>query len=487
MRSFLPPFMTTFFIAMFVLNMQFLWKYIDDIVGKGLEVSIIIELLFYQSLATTPLALILATMIASVMTLGNHAERFELASMKSAGISLMRVMRPLLVATLCIAGISLFFSDKIIPVASLKFKSRLYDIRKQKPALSLDAAQYNYDFQNFVIYIDSKSSDNTEIRGVRFYDHTRHQGNVNQTNAAKGTMYYSDDKQFMIMNLVDGERYEKVMTDDAKQMSTQPFVRMKFKEFGCMFNLKEFEMKETDEDLFKNHYSLLSIKQLWKSIDSVSFRLKSQYAQMALNADIRFYFAAQSTNGLPPEKREATRTYSPPTLLAPDPNFQGKTRFLDQFPVAQRKELCTLAQSGVADIQSNATAVLKNTQSVREGHVLYENEIHRKFALAFACLLFLFIGAPMGAIIRKGGFGWPILIAIIFFTVFFVLSLVGEKMSKSLAWPPYVGMWFPTYILLPLGVLLTWKASKDSKVFDLQIIEKIKSLLQKLPKRKSNA
>ncbi len=472
LRGFAAPFITTFFIAMFVLNMQFLWKYIDEIVGKGLEVQLIIELLFYQSLAMMPLALLLAVLIASVMVMGNLAERYELASMKSAGVSLTRTMRPLIVLTTLIAGFSFFCSDNIIPVASLKFKSRLYDIRRQKPTMSLDAGQFNYDFQNFVMHIKSKDAQKNILNDLKVYDHTSGRGNVSQVNAAKGEAYYSIDKRYLILKMHDGERYEEIQNNNDLRSNNYPVMRMKFKEYQSMFDLAQFDMSKTDEELFKNHYSLLSSRQLYESLDSLYRREIDIVSRLKINADPVYAFARKSTIEQlirnQNKNRDSIRTYTPAQALLDmqGAKIKAEKPYLETIARTDRDKIINTALSSTRNLSSYAEQSIVELHEHRVEKAKHLNEIHRKFSLAVACIIFLFIGAPMGAIIRKGGFGWPILIAIIFFTIFFVASITGEKLSKNLSLPPYIGMWLANIVLLPLGVFLTDRAMRDSALFN---------------------
>lgn len=466
-RGFVPPFITTFLIAMFVLNMQFLWKYIDDIVGKGLEVSVIFELLFYQSLAVIPLAMLLGVLIAAVMVFGNLSERYELVTMKSSGISLSRAMRPLILIVGLLCCFSFLFSDRVIPVASLKFKSRLYDIRKQKPTMSLDPGQFNYDFQNYVIYIGEKDASTQHLGNIRFYDHTKHRGNVNQTNAVEGDMFLTPDKRYMVMQLGAGVRYEDVDAGSNKRAKKYPFSRMSFSSFTTLFDMKQFDMKQTDEDLFKNHYSLLSTRQLVKAMDSIQRYAGTRLEQMPLSMDPSYTYTKRSTMGVRPEKRDSARIFSPKELATTLPDSVSKaSSFASIFPIATQKKLYASAYTTASNMQHVAENVCLEMDTYRQSFILFENEIHRKLSLAAALMIFLFIGAPMGAIIRKGGFGWPILIAIIFFTVFFVLSIMGEKMAKNELLPSAVGMWLPCIVLLPIGVILTRKAANEAQLFN---------------------
>ncbi len=466
LRSAISPFLTWFVVGMFVFNIQFLWKYIDDLVGKGLEIALIAELLLYYSLAAIPSALLVAVIVSAVMVMGNLAEYYELSSIKSAGVGLLRAMMPLLAGATVVAAVSFFCSDQLIPVASLKFKSRLYDIRKQKPALSLDAGQFNYDFQHYAIYIASKGNDNKSLTGIRFFDHTQHRGNINQTNAAYGEMYYTPDKRYMVMRLFDGERFEEVQGEE-KRMKNKPFLRMSFKAYSSLFDLAQFELKETDEDLFKNHYSLLSSRQLLSALDSVDRRRLLRLSHLSANCDPMFHLARTTTEGVAVENRAQLRRYAPaelPRMEIPE----DKSTFAQFLPDTLLRGAYSRAQGNSTNIKTFAEAIVKEAEATQQGRVLYENELHRKLVFSFCCLVFLFIGAPLGAIIRKGGFGWPILLAILFFVLFILLSMVGEKLAKNLVLPSFWGMWMPVYVLSLVSLFVTFRALGDANPFDFR-------------------
>ena len=474
---------------MFIFNMQFLWKYIDDIIGKGLDLSIILELLFYQSLAMIPRAMVFGVLIASVMTLGNLAEHYELVSMKSAGLSLFRIMLPLLFFAATLSVISFVFSNLLIPVTALKFKSTLHDIRKQKPALNFDEGQYNNDFKNVSIYVGQKNKDGRILEGLKIYDHTVAGGYKGQTNAKKGGLYYSKDtihqkvkrqiqdsvvyqdtvinRSFLVVKLSDGTRYEELEAKPERP-TAYPFMQMNFKTYTTLFDLSEFEFNETNENLFKGHYSLLTAKQLLRAMDSLYNKRVQRYTVLKRNADALFQFRREGivltdTSVLPPERYY--KSYIPPTLTGDLPRVD--TNFVKMgacIPTSKKSYIYQRAIGFCQNIKGQAHGLAQYLKTNKRIHVEHENEIHQKFSFAFACLLFLFIGAPMGAIIRKGGFGWPILVAIIFFMMFFVLFLVGKNLATNLEITCWIGSWLPNLVLFPFGLFLTYKAFNDSRV-----------------------
>jgi lipopolysaccharide export system permease protein len=419
-------------VAVFIFNMQFLWKYIDDIVGKGLELKIILELLFYQGLAMVPRALVFGVMIASVMTMGNLAEHYELVSMKSAGISLMRILAPLFILVGFLAIASFIFSNNIIPVTALQFKTRLYDIRKQKPALDLEPGQFNNDFKNMVIYIGEKDRNSQKLKDVRIYDHSKQNGNSSQTNAKLGELY--------------------------------------FKEFRTVFDMSEFNFTETDKDLFRKHHSLLTSRQLKKAIDSILIRRDKRIVEMQNSCDNFYYFRKLALPVKDNSKKiPAKRNYQPSKAVT----ALSLSKFSDVFTKDERHTMYMRAQGFARNVKTQSDNLYRNFPRFQEEVAAHENELHLKIIFSVACILFLFIGAPMGAIIRKGGFGWPIFISFSFFMGFFVLHLTGERLATGLVWPTWMGSWLPIWSLFPIAVLLTFMAMNDSRTIPLGFIRRL--------------
>jgi len=441
--------------------MQFLWKYIDDIIGKGLETTIILELLFYRSTALIPLALPIAVLISSVMVMGNLAERYELASMKSAGIPLLRIMAPMicLVGLVCIG--SFVSSDTLIPYSNLKFKSRLYDIRKQKPSFSLEEGSFNDDFGETIIRIGKKSEDGKDLTDVLIYDHSTNRGNDNQIIAKRGEMYYTPSKRYLVMKLYDGCQYSELVPKNREEGQRYQHLRTSFKEWEKVYDMSEFDLTETGENSFKNHHTMLSTRQLSNGIDSLKERKETR--RLMLNKQVKhFYFPRRS--------HDTTRTrlsQEMDTIVVGD--YEGT--MLTTIEESKRAMAVSKAASLARNVKNYARSIQDEMPRIDETIAKFKLEYNRKFSLATACMIFLFIGAPMGAIVRKGGFGWPILIAIVFFVFFIMLNIIGEKLAKEMVVTPEFGMWMPCIVLAPVGVFLTSKAMRDSKMlsFDMYI------------------
>ena len=505
-RSFLPPFIAAFFIAMFVLIMQFLWSFIDEIIGKGVSAFDLFELMFYRSLTLIPLALPIGILLSSVMVFGNLSERYELSALKSAGVSLFRIMAPIVGCGILVAAFSLYTSDKLIPLSMLKFQSRLWDIRNQKPALSLEESIFNDDFDNFTIRIGSKHRDNRTIEDIIIYDHsTSSRRNYNMLVATKGEMYISDDQQDFVMKLYDGYQYQEV--DQSGGSRHHAFARTHFTEYTKFFSLSEFELGQIDESLFESHHMMKSMGKLVEEIDSIDARyfrntlkglhdfnnilsnreavnhiLKDESQPLdsaALNIQRTEVAKAASgaeqaprTNPGIPVAKQANNAqlkrarYRAPLMTVLDtlPADADWNVVYASFNERSQKQFVTSATSRVKAFRDNSRR-LKASQEVIElnriGHVY---ELNIKMALAMMCIIFLFIGAPMGAIVRKGGYGYPLLVSIVFFTVYIILTIMFDKLADGRKINAILAAWAPCLIILPISAFLTYKAMNDSKL-----------------------
>ncbi len=506
-RGFIPALIVTFFIAIFILVMQTLWLYIDDIAGKGVGIFLLIELIAYMAVSFVPMALPIAVLISSVMMLGSLAERYELSSFKSAGVSLLRVMLPLMVFTVLIGLVSFFSANNIIPVANLKFKSRLYDIRKQKPALNLEEGVFNDDFEGYSIRIDKKNADNRHIQGVLIYDETE-AGNDKLTiiTADRGEMYMTDNQRYFILHLFDGHQYSEIKPGK-KNKNASPYTRVKFREWTKVFDLSEFDMNRTDERLFKSHRTMLSVRQLRAAIDSMDMKKERFLQKFTDNNDgfYTFYKKKRDEKNTPvkheviEEKNKKTgkkKTVKPkekpvkpmkklakPTKKTVKPKKKPvrhkiikqvtsvdsvKTkRFLDLFASDRKFYLRDKALSNIRRLVSQSKSTKSSLTSLRDRQLRHIYIMHQKFTFAVACIVFLFIGAPMGAIVRKGGFGYPILIAILFFVLYIIMNTYFKNRTEGYFMSPELAAWYPNIILMVIGIFLTYKAMNDSKIFNI--------------------
>lgn len=518
--GFIPPFAVTFFIALFVLTMQTLWVYIDDMIGKGASLLMITEFIFYLSVSLFVMALPIAILISSVMLLGNLAEHYELSSMKSAGISLTRVMRPLMILCSSVAVFSYISSNYLTPVANLKFKSRLYDMRKQKPTLNMEEGIFNDDFDGYRIRIGEKGKDNKTIKNVFIANHVSAQRNkLNELIAKGGIMYNTPDERYLVMELEDGQQFQEGVRYSASGQSKAPFVRTSFQKYTKIFDMSEFDISRTDEELFRNHYSMLSVGQLQTAIDSIDVQIESRksavgsYLEQYLTAKKKRNLASdtlkdaiihlnkaplggairvnddsdkepndsmvanipnatntatnrQYTRELRERNKKLYRSREKVTPQNIDKDLTEYTSLLETFPKDKRRSFVDKAIQQARSIKSNAESgenFIKKTKEKRVKHVF---ELYSKYANAIVCFVFLFIGAPMGALVGKGGFGYPLLIAIIFFMLYITLTLTFKRMAEAFVMPVELAVWMPNLIILPIGLFLTYQAMNDSRIFD---------------------
>lgn len=495
-KGFIPPFILASFIALFVLIMQTLWLYIDDILGKGASLFIVVEFLFYLSMSLVPLALPIGVLLASVMLFGNLGEHYELSSMKSAGISLFRIMLPLIFLT---GGISLFSymtNEYIIPLSNLKFKSRLYDLRKSSPTLNLEEGVFNDDFNGYVIHLGKKHEDGRHIEDVLIYDHqnTDTKGKVNIIKAQRGEMYASDDNNFFIMKLEDGNMYQEMKK--GTDQGSYPFMRSSFKTWTKIFDLRQFSLNRTDEDLFKSNQSMKNSSQLRVDIDSMAQRLLNledqSYDKLAnlyetepevklqeeSNSDTTKTDSKADVKELNERREEAEKLRKRIESRSKSNYSIEQVNSLDEEGIASLYQLYhedqhmhilsktkSMIQFNLQKVSSQKSA----TKNIMKKLVKHIYELNVKYSFALVCMVFLFIGAPMGAIVRKGGFGYPLLISIVFFIIFILLTIFCKKLAESQALSPVVAAWVPVLALMPIGLLLTYRAINDSKLLDLSV------------------
>lgn len=504
LSSFAGPFVVAFGIALFVLIMQFLWLYIDEIAGKGVSILTMVELLGYMSISTFPMALPIAVLIASVMVMGNLSERYELSSMKSAGVSLLRVIRSLILVAAGIAVFSYLCSDFIIPFSNLKFKARLYDIRKQKPALTLEKGVFNEDFRQFVIRISEKSTDGETIGGVMIEDQTN-QGRVrfNQILADSGQMFTSEDKRFFVMNLFKGTQYQEPGNQGSQGKQKHPFVRTNFKSWTKVWDMREFDMVSTDEDRFKQNRTSLSMDQLRQNLDSLKNDIATAQRNTAADfgMDIKRILNQPPPSALTAAPKDPDPKVKPNKLLnerlnklaktqtlAPAPPASGGPKvpvqvlekplnqyssILETFKAEDREKMQAVARNRAATARSSMDVRQNQIEGRRKEYSKTGYELYTKYSFALVCLIFVFIGAPMGAIIRKGGFGYPILVSIIFFVTFIMLTILCRKLAESYVLTPFWAAMVPCIVLLPIAGILTHKSMNDSPLLNTDGLERI--------------
>ncbi|MFN9595548.1 MAG: LptF/LptG family permease [Bacteroidota bacterium] len=444
-KSFLGPFAATFFVVLFMLLMQFLWKYIDDLVGKGLEWYVIAELLFYATATLVPLALPLAILVSSIMTLGNLAEHYEIVAAKSAGISLQRLLKPMFFMAIFISMMAFFFSNYMLPYTNLKMGSLLYDVRQQKPAFYINEGLFYNGIDGYSIKVGSKEKDNSTLSNIMIYDHSSMNGNTKVVVAKKGFMRMSDDEKFLLVDLEDGYAYdEQAGKNNLQPTKSQQLLRTKFKTYGFRFDLSSFKLSRTNEDLFKDNFQMLNLVQLENSIDSFDVELSKRIDESAKSG------------------KSYLMTYRE-SLLS---NLNADTTDLIKINGNNSEMVYENAIGQARNLKSYFSSIAEEIDSRQELKSRFAIEWHRKFTLSIACFILFLIGAPLGAIIRKGGIGLPVVISVAFFLLFHIISITGEKFVREGVLQPVVGMWIASAVLLPIGAILLYKATYESVIFD---------------------
>ena len=473
-KSFLGTFVLTFFIVVFIWVMQFVWLYVDDLVGKGLELKIIAELLFYTSITAIPMSLPLALLLALLMCFGNLGEHYELVAMKASGISMWKLMRPLLVFSLITSVLAFFISNSLIPIATLKWRTLLTDVQRQKLAFNIKEGVFYKDIDNYVIFVEKKGKDGSHIYGVKIYDHTDHTGNTKIISADSGMMAMSPNQRNIIFTLYDGYNYTDLTTENYKE--TRPFERMSFKQEQIKFSLASFDLTRSNEDMYKSYQQMMNIRQLSTSLDSLERRFDSKQDAFTQGFSRRWtnYYSLRtgvSPEGLPPVL---------PDTIAADTNITLSWPLLARFDEETRKYIVNLAigstQNAKDNIAFNKLDLGMQTENINK----HRKEWHKKFTLSIACIIFFFIGAPLGSIIRKGGLGLPVVISVVFFIIYHLISTIAERMAVFGDLNMFLGVWLSSLVLLPIGLFFTFKATTDAALFDG---DSWKKFFQKLFKR----
>lgn len=446
LKSFMGPFIATFFIAFFVLMMQIIWKYIDDLVGKGLDFFTIAQFIWYASAALLTLAMPIAILISSIMTFGNLGESFELVAIKSSGISLLRFMRPLMFVAIILCGITFIFANYTIPYANLKTAALYNSIYYKSPALELKEGVFYTHIPNYAIKIGSKGADEKTIYNVIIEE----QGNPLQDNpivAEKGIMQTTADKNYLEFNLQNGYRYQE--RGNYGDSATE-FIRIGFKSYKKLVDVSALKLKTNADSLFANQYKMLSVRQIDKALDSIRKLDDSLYKRIntIVSNNLKFGNMPDSV---------WNKTPAPATLPG---NFTALIP--DSIRAIVFETAINAGNTIKNDLQFTGAQIDAHQNDIK----FHKLEWHRKFSLSLACLVLFFIGAPLGSIIRKGGMGMPLVVAIVFFLIFHLLNMFGEKFVKEEVTLPFTGMWLAVIALAPVGIFLTYKAMHDSQLFN---------------------
>ena len=445
LRSVLGPLVLTFSISVFVLLMQFVWKYIDDLVGKGLEFSVIAELLLYASATFVPMALPIAVLFASIMTMGNFGEKYELVAMKAGGISVSRVMMPMTLVVLLLSGVAFYFSNNVMPTAMLKYRMTLYDVTRKKPAVNIRPGEYYKEIEGYVIRVGSKDPDGRILHDVAIYDHTKGMNETTVIIAKNGVMQASADNRYLRFTLNDG--YSYMESSSGENHIRRPLTTIGFDEQTITFDISSFAFDRSGEDLFKGSYQMMNIAQLDTAVHELE-KNQADHSMKAREDAIISLHAWKKCND-----RSAAVTADTSTHYNPAQQIERRKR----------------AYNYAINAASSTAKDLKMHYDLQRGDQEYINRHHiewqRKYTLSVACLLLFLIAAPFGSIVRKGGLGLPLVASVLFFVLYYVIGMISEKAVRESAIGP-VGMWISTFAMLPIGIVLTVEATTDSSLFD---------------------
>ena len=458
-RTFVGPFLVTLAISMFLLIMQFLWKYIDDLMGKGLHFTVILELLFYVSASLIPLALPLAILLSSIMTMGNLAENNELTALKASGLSLFQILKPLLIVVIFIASATFYFANYVIPVANLKWHSLIYDIQNTKISALLTPGVYSNELDGYAIKIEKEKGNAFER--IIIHDHTD-PNNLKTIRAKHGKIYKSTHGNYLFFELNKGviaeemEPHAPSFTTDGKihltPSSSRPARRSSFELATYKIDLSGFSLQRSRDELFANKHEMLNVFQISNALDSVRTggdTIVSNFVKSIKNDHPYFQ----------------SLYFQPDSLNLQEDSLANTTVIFEELDQIQQQNAIQAAQSKLRQKNQNLAGQEEYMAGVNRDMNAYWIEFHRKFALTFTIIVLFFIGAPLGAIVKKGGFGAPVVIAALLFMIYFVLISIGDSLASSQVVSAFFGMWFASMVLVPIAFVLMRAAAKDTPLF----------------------
>jgi lipopolysaccharide export system permease protein len=460
LKAYLPPFFLTLFIGVFVFFLIHVFTYMDDIIGKGMGAWVLIQFFAYSFLTFIPVAMPLAVLLSSIMTFGNLAENYELAAMKSSGLSLFKIIRPIFVFILFLAAITFVFNNFILPKITLKSARMLWDIRQAKPTLSIKEGVYYSQLDGYSIKVGKKSKDGQTLFNLSIYDHSDGLGNNIQLYADSGKMKTSADTNYLQIQLNNGTRYEDIV-QEVTHKNTRPLMQLIYKELNVNVDMSGFKMKQTEEELFKGHHEMMNIWQIDREIDTMNISIEGKYKN--LSNQFNNYFIARTLKTI---------------------NSNQKHQPIKQFySTLNQDEFRRSVENAQNLVRSSSGYIDSINQEIENKEITkldYLMGWHKKINISFACIVLFFVGASLGAIIRKGGMGLPVVVAVLFFLLYYVISIIFEDLVIEGVYTVVFGAWFPLLLFLPLGIFLTFKAAKDSALFDItSYIDLIKRLFTK--------
>jgi len=449
-KSYIVPFIITFFISEMILILQFIYVYLDDIVGKGVGPSVYFELIFYAFLEAIPMALPLAILLSSIMAMGNLGERNELTAMKSAGISLVRVMRPLLFLMILIGSISFYFSNYVWGEAHLKKRILMTDLTNKKLSLFLKEGVFYNEIENYSIRANHVDKESNMLGDVLIFKHNPTFKYRQIIRAERGEMKKTDG-DFLILTLYNGEINEVINPHEnsLEKESVLPYQKISFSKTVQKIDISSLQLTRTSEEDYAELPRLLPLGKLAHVIDSLNIIIDT------INRT-KLYYYTNSYSILKIGNLQQIDSVKPSVL-----------HFDSLFP-QEKKAVLESAKNRVQNSIDYLKARKQDFKNRDKHKSKVTSEWHRKFTLSLACIILFFVGAPLGAIVKKGGIGIPIAVSIGLFVIYYLISTVGERLGTNLVLPPYIGMWLSSIILLPLGILLTYQAVTESKIFDFE-------------------
>ena len=453
--------------------MQFVWMHIKDLVGKGVEISVLCEFFVYAVASVVPLALPLAILLASLMTFGNLGEKFELTAMKAAGVSLFRIMRPLAVAIAFVCVGAFLFSNYVLPRSQVKLWALIFSLRQKSPEMEIPQGEFYDGIDGYNIYVRHKNPQTGMLYDMMIYDYSEGFRNATVMVADSGKIYFTEDDKYLILSLFSGESFENLNQNQQRGTKTQKNIPYRRESFSKKQLLIDFdtEFNRYDENVLNDQHVSKDVVKLVQSIDSVQLLAHQRSAEQSDEIVRTRYFGRERVESRNLEEWKGTNdtvVYEIDSLLA---HFTSDERYRAISTALEK------AKAQRDQVDYNALMLNDYQRYIRR----HEIELHRKFTLAFACLIFFFIGAPLGAITRKGGLGAPVVISVIMFIVYYIIDNTGYKMAREALWPSSAGMWLSSMILLPIGIFLTYKAATDSTLFNPEVwikyLHKLKTIV----------
>jgi len=438
--SYVGPFVATFFIALFVLVVQFLFKWVDELIGKGLPADVLLQLVFYATLGLVGMALPLAVLLSSIMLFGGLAEHRELMGLKSAGISLLQVMGAMMPFLVLMMGVTFFLNNNLIPYANRKLGTLLIDIRQKKPAIDLPEGVFYGGIRGYTIRVAEKK-EGGRLEGLMIYDHTERQGNTKVLLADSGRIFYSRDTSWMFVQLYHGIAYDEAVRE-VRGRQIPPFTVSQFEAYRMKIDIREFKFVRTNESILAGHYQAMPMALLAHYADSMARRVQARLVDFRKSLRPFFLFERDSLFW---------------ERMSAGPDTVSRVAFA--LPVTDKTRSRALNEA--YSVQNLLNAYSTEITHYRKLRARYLAEWHRKLTLALAVIILFLIGGATGAIIRKGGLGMPTVVSVLLFIAFYLIDMTGYKMVKNLVVAPWLGIWLPIFVLAPVSILLLLAAHWD--------------------------